>query len=54
MNEYDLWLEELRSIADIQGIDLIEELFQYHTYYIRGWSPESTAKDISEKETSHE
>lgn len=46
--EYEPWLEELREIASIEGVDLSEDKYHYHTYFMRGWSTDSVISEIVE------
>jgi len=47
---YDPWLEELKLLADESGIELSLDKYHYHTYFMRGWLPESVVDDIRETE----
>jgi len=47
--DYEPWLEELRCKADIIGVNLNEDKYHYHTYFMRGYSPESVIDDIRNK-----
>ena len=44
--EYDPWLEDLQKFAAKHNVDLHLDKYQYHTYFMRGWSPESVAYEI--------
>lgn len=47
--EYDEWLHELVSLADESGVELELGNYSYHTYFMRGWLPESVIADIKER-----
>jgi len=44
---YQEWLEDLRNMAAIEGINLNEDEYHYHTYYMRGHSIEVVIEDLS-------
>lgn len=43
---YEEWLEDLQEIADIFHTDLHADKYHYHTYFMRGWLPESVFQDL--------
>ncbi|WP_339885353.1 hypothetical protein [Vreelandella maris] len=45
---YEPWLEELNALAEEGGIDLKLDKYHYHTWFMRGWAPESVIDDIRE------
>lgn len=45
---YDPWLEDLKDIAAIEGIDLVLDKYHYHTYFMRGLSVDVVISDIKE------
>ena len=47
--EYDEWLHLLVTLAVADGVDLSLDKYSYHTYFMRGWLPESVLQDIKEK-----
>ncbi|WP_162619421.1 hypothetical protein [Salinicola peritrichatus] len=46
--DYETWLEHLKDEADDHGLDLSLDTYRYHTYFMRGWSPECVIDDIRE------
>lgn len=46
---YEPWLEELRDSAAIEGVDLQEDKYHYHTYFMRGYSTSAVIDGIKEQ-----
>ena len=51
--EYDEWLHELVTLATDGGIELGLDKYSYHTYFMRGWLPESVLQDIRESKNDN-
>lgn len=47
--EYDDWLNELVNLAGTSDVELELGKYSYHTYFMRGWMPESVIADIKER-----
>lgn len=45
---YEPWFEDFKALAEDSGIDLKPDKYHYHTFFMRGWSPEGVIDDIRE------
>jgi len=43
---YESWLSELEVLADMEGVELSINRYDYHTYFMLGYLPVSVIEDI--------
>jgi hypothetical protein len=43
---YESWLSDLEVLADLNGIELHLDRYNYHTYFMRGYLPIGVIEDI--------
>ena len=43
---YESWLSELEVLADMEGIELSVDRYNYHKYFMRGYLPIGVIEDI--------
>lgn len=44
---YESWLSELEVLADIEGVELSINIYDYHAYFMRGYLPVGVIEDIN-------
>jgi hypothetical protein len=44
--DYESWLDELEVLAAVKDLEIHRDKYSYHTYFMRGWTPQGVIDDI--------